>query len=280
VLLAFAVGINLHNWVPRPYDPAVLEAAGWHIYERSIGVSAFVMLLAAVFWSVFPNAILARLSRSYSEMSGWASFASNASPISLEAYLTYLLRAGILRREETFDPGKMLHHFNTAWEPLAMYPAVLLTFLAAIAWHHDQSRYHVLTDQYVEVMSYWTLERQRYPYAAVRGVELSCSIDGDRAAASYTMLLPGGFTVDLSDSKSFVDRVADLAHVDALIPASTPRVLGSREGRSTYDPICVEALAADLPEEDAIRLRAVFRTEDWYRARWRERIGARPIKNM
>ena len=148
-----------------------------------------------------------------------------------------------------------------------------MSLAAGIAWHHDMSRYHVLTDTYVEVMSYWTLERQRYPYTAVRGVELECLIDDGRPVASYEIMLPDGFSADLFEKKSFADHVSDLVRVDTLVPASVPRTFAMREGVSAFDPICVEVLVAASPEEDAGRLRAIFRTEAWHRARWRERIG-------
>ena len=274
LLIAAIVGINLHNWIPRPYDPAALAAAGWHVYERSAGFSAVAMLFAALFWSVFPNALLARISRSYSEMAGWASFTSDNNPIALETYLASLLRAGKLSLRQTLDPGRMLHYINTVWEPLLMYPAVLFTFVAAIAWHHDMSRYHVLTDRYVEVMGYWTLERHRYPYTAVRGVEIACTFDDGRPSASYGIALPDGFSVALFDKRNLADHAGDLARVDALVPADVPRAFATHEGQSAYDPLCVEALAAGLAEEDAGRLRTAFRTEVWHRARWQERVGA------
>lgn len=274
LLIAAIVGINLHNWVPRPYDPEALAAAGWHVYERSAGFSAVAMLFAALFWSVLPNAILARISRGYSEMAGWASFASDSNTIALETILASLLRAGKLSLRQTLDPGRMLHYINTVWEPLFMYPAVLFTFVAAIAWHHDMSRYHVLTDRHVEVMEYWTLERHRYPYTAVRGVEIACTFDDGRPSASYEIALPDGFSVVLFDKRNLADHAGDLARVDALVPASVPRAFATHEGQSAYDPLCVEALAATLAKEDAGRLRTAFRTEVWHRARWQERIGA------
>jgi hypothetical protein len=257
--------------VPRPYALEELNGLGWHVYERTMGASAIVMMFAGILWGGLPNAIISRLWRSYSEMAGWSGFATGQT--APEPYLRLAVSSGALSPEQRFDPGHFLHRLNTMFEPYFFFPAVLVSFAAAIAWHHDMSRYHVLTDRYVEVMSYWTLERQRYPYSAVRGVELECFIDNGRPVASYEILLPDGFSVDLFDKTSFADHVTDLARVDALIPAAEPRTFVIREGQSAYDPICVEALAAALPEDDAGRLRAVFRTETWHRARWRERIG-------
>jgi hypothetical protein len=273
LLLASIAGFNLHNWFPRPYDQATLDALGWHIHESSVGPSALVMLFAGIFWSVFPNAIAARVSRSYSEMAGWSGFVSKNAPMTVEAYLTLLLRAGRLSPKVVFDPGKFLHATNTAWEPFFMYPALALTFAAAIAWHHDMSRYHLLTEKNVEVMSYWTLEKHRYPYREVREVRIKCYFDDGNPEASYEIILPDDFSADLFDKKNFADHADDLARVDALIPASVPRVLVTYEEQSLYDPVCVDAIAADLPEEAADRLRAAFRTEAWQKARWEERTS-------
>jgi hypothetical protein len=271
MMLASVVGFNLHNWVPRPYALEDLNVLGWHVYERTIGASAIAILSAGILWGVLPNAIIARLWRGYSEMAGWSGFATGQ--VTPEPYLRMAVSSGALSPEQPFEPGYFLHRLNTRHEPYFLFPAVLMSLAAGIAWHHDMSRYHVLTGKYVEVMSYWTLERQRYPYNAVRGIELECLIDDGRLVASYEIMLPDGYSVDLFDKKSFADHVNDLARVDALVPASVPRTFATRKGQSAFDPICVEALAAALPEEDAGRLRAVFRTEAWHRARWRERIG-------
>jgi len=271
MMLASVVGFNLHNWVPRPYALEELRVLGWHVYERTMGASAIVMMFAGILWGVLPNAIISRLWRGYSEMAGWSGFATGqAAP---EPYLRLAVSRGAVSPEQRFDPGHFLHRLNTMFEPYFLFPAVLMSLAAGIAWHHDMSRYHVLTDRYVEVMSYWTLERQRYLYSEVRGVELECLIDDGKPVASYEIMLPNGFSADLFNKKNFADHVDDLARVDALVPASVPRMFATREGQSAYDPVCVEALVAGLPEEDAGRLRGVLRTETWHRTRWRERIG-------
>lgn len=276
MLVALVVGPNLHDWFPRPYDPAVLAPLGWHVYERSLGPAAIVTVFASLLWGALPGAVISRLWPRYSEAGGWSGFATQQ--LSVKHYLALFLRSGFLSRDRMFDPGEFLRRINTMHEPYFLFPAVVLSLAAAIAWHHDISRYHLLTDRYVEVMRYWTLEKQRYAYPAIREVALACTYDNGRSVVAYGIALPGGFSIDLFD-KRIPERLADLARVDGLIPASVPRRFANLtplfgEVRSAYDTLCVEEVAAGMTAEDGERFRQIFRVEQWHRARWRERIRA------
>jgi hypothetical protein len=275
-ILGSIIGLNLHNWVPRPYTPEALHVLGWHVYEREVGFASIAMIFAGIFWGALPNAILARLSRAYSEMVGWSGFANGQTAI--EPYLATFLRSGFLSRDKAFDPGAFLHRLNTMYEPYMLFPAVFLSLAAAVAWHHDMSRYHVLSGRYVEVMNYWTLEKHRYPYASVQGVKLGCTYDDGRAVASYEIALPDGFSINLL-WRHADERLDDLARVDGLMPPAVPRTFRTtqplfREARSGFDPVCLEELAGGLPEAEGERLRAIFRVEEWHKARWLERTTA------
>ncbi len=280
MVVALIVGVNLHNWFPRPYEAAQLEALGWFVYERSVGLSVAVMVFAALLWGALPNAVISRLWRTYSEAVGWSGFTTQQ--VSLETYLRQFLRSGFLSRERPFEPGAFLHRINTMYEPYFLFSATAATFVAAIMWHHDLSRYYVLTDRYAEVMSYWTLERRRVPYASAHEVAIGCEYEDGRPRLSFAIRLPGGFEVDFLARQAVDDRLADLFRLDEAIPPSVPRVFSVvqpflQPARSGFDAVCIEELAAGLPEADGDRLRQVTRVEVWHRQRWRERIGTKKL---
>lgn len=274
ILLIAAFG---SSWFSGPYGPDALALLGWHVYEHRLGFAAVVLLLAALLWGVLPNAILSRLSHGYAERAGWSGFATGR--LSVEEYLAKVYRAGALSLDQPFDPGAFLRRINTAFEPYFLFPAVPLTLAGAILLHHDSSRYYLLTEDYVEVMSYWSLERHRYPYSRVQGVVLGCSYGkNDREDATYSIVLPDGFSIELFKNGP-ENHIADLSKIDAKIGNSVPRSYAVRTRpfraeESRYDALCVETLASSLAEEDGDRFRAIFRAEEWQRQRWEQRTTA------
>lgn len=274
ILLIAALG---SSWFSGPYGPDALAQLGWHVYEHRLGFAAVVLLLAALLWGVLPNAILSRLSHGYAERAAWSGFATGW--LSVEDYLAKLYSAGAFSLDQPFDPGAFLRRINTAFEPYLLFPAVPLTLAGAILLHHDSSRYYLLTEDYVEVMGYWSLERHRYPYSHVQGVVLGCSYGkNDREDATYSIVLPDGFSIELFRNGP-ENHIADLAKVDAKIGHSVPRSYAMRTpplrpAESRYDALCVETLASSLAEEDGDRFRAIFRAEEWHRQRWEQRTTA------
>lgn len=275
--MAILLVVALSGSFSGPYDPDALAQLGWHIYEHRLGPSVVVLLFAALLWGVLPNAILSRLSHGYAERAAWSGFATGRQ--SVEDYLAKLYRAGALSLDLPFDPGAFLRRINTSFEPYFLFPAVPLTLAGAILWHHDISRYYLLTERYVEVMSYWSLERHRYPYSSVQGVILGCTYSKNgREDATYSIVLPDGFTIELFRNGPD-NHVADLAKVDAKIGYAAPRSYAVRTpllrpAESSYDALCVETLASTLPEPEADTFRLIFRAEDWQRQRWEERTAA------
>lgn len=272
-----AVALSGVSWFSGPYQADALGQLGWHIYEHRLGFSIVVLLFAALLWGVLPNAILSRLSHTYAERAGWAGFASGRQ--SVEDYLAAQYRAGTLSLDQPFDPGPFLRRINTAFEPYFLFTAVPLTLAGAIFAYHDTSRYFLVTERHIEVMSYWSLEKHLFSFSQVQGVVLGCSYDKNgHEDATYSIVLPDGFSIELFRNGP-ENHVEDLAKVDTKVAQTVPRsfavltpLLRAEEDR--YDALCVETLASSLSELDRDRFRTIFRVEDWHRQRWEQRTSA------
>jgi hypothetical protein len=274
--ILIAVALPGASWLAGPYNANALAEFGWHIYEHRMGFSIVVLVFAALLWGAAPNAILSRLSRSYSERAGWSGFATGR--LSVEDHLAKQYAAGALALDQPFDPGAFLHRVNIAFEPRFLFPAVPLTLAGAILAHHDTSRYHLLTERHIEVMGYWSLEKHRFAYDQVQRVVLGCAYSKNgREDATYSLVLPDGFSIELF-RKGPENNIGDLAKVDAKIGQNVPRSFAVRTplfrpDESRYDALCVETLAASLREPDGDRFRVIFRAEEWQRQRWEQRTS-------
>jgi hypothetical protein len=197
----------------------------------------------------------------YAEAHGWLGLAETPPDTAIRT----LLQSGTLSPSERFDPGKALRDLSGMFSTTFAIAAVLLTFVTAILWHHDQSRYFLITDEYVEVMDYWTLQKHRYGFDKIARVDLHCS-DKD---AEYELVLPDGFSVDVLDRSSLRNRFSDLKRVDAKVGETVARNLPPIDYED-YPP-CIEDLVRDWAEADADAAKEIFRLEDWQRQRWIQR---------
>lgn len=257
--------LHLHKWIPRPYSAEQLQGIGWHLYYNEPTNALLPIIFAFIGWSLLPFAVAYRLSPTFAEMYGWSGFGLKRANVSPAPYIEGMVHSGQLSLSRTFDPGNFLRDLNKSFEPYFFIPAVILTFIAAIIWHHDVSRYYLMTEDRIEVMNYWTLEKQRTTYAEVSDVILGCEFDSDdRPDLSYEIRLPNDFSIELLK----IDELLRLYRVDGKIPGTVERLFGAG-----YDAHCIEKLAAGLPGFGGEMVREVFRVEEWHRRRWEKRIS-------
>jgi hypothetical protein len=214
---------------------------------------------------ILPGTVLASLSEKYAEAAGWTTIAKDPHHAPEEA-VKRAVEARKLSATEPFDPGAFLRRLNMPSSIWAYILASMIVVALPFFWIHDKSRYFLLTDDYVEVMDYWTLAKQRYTYDRVERVDLGCSDDD----AAYEIVLPG-LSVDVLDRSSLRARFRDVEHVDGKIGSGAPRNLPPISYRDY--PRCIERIVRDFDEDDAAAAAEIFRLEAWQRQRWIERTG-------
>lgn len=265
MLAGVALLICLNSWLHSPYSAENLNALGWHLLVVSFGPAVVAMTFAGLLWGTLLNGFTIMAWPWYAEAHGWSGFAVKRPPISLPVAVRMLIQSGKLSPNEPFDPGKALRNFSGLFTTTFAIAAVVVTFITAILWHHDQSRYFLITDRYVEVMEYWTLQRHRYSFDQVTRVDLQCRGND----AEYELVLPDEFSVDVLDRSSLAARFSDVQRVDGLVGNSVVRNLPPTS-RTDY-PRCVEDMVSDWDEANADAAKEIFRLEDWQRQRWIER---------
>jgi hypothetical protein len=264
--LAVLITALANSRLQSPYDAGTLSAVGWHVLIVEPGAFVVPAMFAAVLVVLTLHGFVLMALPRYAEIHAWSAFTWARASYSIQDYLRPLVASGRLSPATRFDPGLFLRGIAKTGETSIALAAAALTFVTAILLHHDQSRYALLTDDYIEVMEYWTLTRHRYSYDQVQRVDMSC----DDRDAEYELVLPDGFSVDVLYRSSLGRRFRDVQRVEQ----KTNGVARNLPPMSRTDfPMCVEDIVRDWDEEDATAAKEIFRLEAWQRQRWIERSG-------
>jgi len=274
VLLLFMMGLALLLGLSTGAGadvPAGSESAGGlRLYFQDVGPSLVVLVFAGILWTSLPAMVISRLSRRYSERAAWISLATNEAYLTVRGRLTTFVRTDRLSRVNAFDPGRFLHETSLSFEPYFFYPTVAVTLFAGYLLFLDRNNYDLLTEDNIEVVEYWSLEKIQFGYDDVERVELTCYFDKKgNAQTGYELFLPQGHTVDIFEKMDLKTRLAAYEAVDRkLVDARVPFKFATRkpwfEAESyAYDPACVETLTRDLDSTARDRAKRLFRLADW-----------------
>lgn len=240
---------------PGPSFPIVIDSS----------LSVILWVFVGVLLCPLVHSILTRLSRSYSERTGWVAIGEKNDYFTLTGKLTSFVRNRRLSTQAEINPGAFLHDANLSFERYFYVPAAMLTVLALFFSHRDFASADTLTADHVEVVDYWTLEHRRYRYGDVAQVVVRCYL-GDKKGTveGYELQFKDGSALDIYSQSSVEAQLAAYEAVDAKLKAlGVPFVPGAHNGWSRsedrgYDSDCVETVAKGLPASDADRMRRLF----------------------
>lgn len=260
VLLFWAWQVNF-----QPYKPPTPPHTGLYLMiPLDIGPSSVLLLFVVILsWSA-PEFLLSCVWRDYAETMAWRNLTKKRLETSLKDHLVRFLRIGRLDPRAPIDPGRFLRRGGLALTRPWFFAFILLSAITAFFWVHDQAKTDIISDRGFEVVNYWTFEKARFPFAAVRSVELKCTWDNDKPDFAYTIHLPQGYDVEMVRWLKQDGSFAEYAAVDeALRRRNTPFRFYVRkpvwaDPVTDYDPGCVRTLAVLYPG-----IERLFHLEAW-----------------
>ena len=251
---------------------------GGLVARREAGTSFPIVLeshLALVAWLLVGiclcpllHSLLTRLSRSYSERSGWVAIGEKNDYFTLSGKLTSFLRTRRLSTLTDINPGAFLDAANRSFERFFYVPAAALAVVALFFSHRDYASANTITADYIETIDYWTLEKRRYQYDNVAAVEVHCMLsDKNGLLEGYELRFKDGSTRDIFNTSNFERQFEAYETVDAklrslgvpFVPAA--KRAWTKSGERGYATDCVEAAAKAAPADRAARVRRFFHSD-------------------
>jgi len=150
---------------------------------------------------------------------GWNT--SKSEPRTYYDYIHGLMRhyrRGDLSSDQQFDPQTYLrsafHEFNGMMIKVSFGIAIVILLAIPL----DIRSYHLITDEYIEKVSWHRLGKATHPYAEIETVRITCregkSDDKKAIRLTYEVLLPDGSRLDILDNNPGRADLARLEEID------------------------------------------------------------------
>lgn len=282
---AHAQGYNRHVWLFQGFSlVAVLASSGAAIglfvliaasLERETGPSFPITLDSNLSWILWMfvgfllcpllHSVLTRVSRSYSERSGWVAIGEKNDYFTLAGKLTSFVRQRRLSTASEINPGAFLHAANLSFERYFYAPAAGLALIALFFSHRDHAAVDTITADSIEVVDYWTLEQRRYAYGDVKEVAIKCHFGKQNATiGAYRLRFGDGIDLDIYHAAKVEAQFDAYIAVDNKLRAlGVPFVPAAHGGWGRkedlgYDTDCVAELAKAFPDKRAESMLRLF----------------------
>lgn len=233
-------------------------------YASAIAALFSIILLSPLFY-----AVLAWMFPKLAESSTGAELMREQSMFNIVAWLTTLIRYGMLRTDKPLDPGWFLRYSATCWIPLFVWPGLVLLAVSFGMLQLDRGNFDLVTNKRIVTVDYWTQTQHTHPLASVSTVVLECTFDKKTPRPAYTLRLVDGTDVRLGKGNRFFNRLPEIEAIDSEL-----RALGTRaeflvknpwfeEPFFAYSQPCIEAAARNMKPMEAVRFRVLMRLDQF-----------------
>jgi hypothetical protein len=226
------------------------------------GILLFVALFAGL---PAPAAFLSLISPTYRRRATWWYVSGQ-----INGQLARFVRLGRIGPHVPFSPSDFLklagRTLARSWAPAFL----LVSGLTAFFWYHDGKLAASITDNGIDVVNYWTLERTHFAFPAVEQVALHCSYDdkGGRFYA-YEIDLPRAYSVNLTQAARINHVIGPIDALDSRLRAAKVRFVFAQrkplfqDPEPDYDPACVRKLALEFKGSDQKKIAKIFHLDGW-----------------